>query len=356
MKLYKNCRRTPWLFFLVGMIFFVMIATPCLAQKVELTMFIWPGSNQDVVPKEVINEYMKSHPDVKIRLYESSNAVTYPKMVAAKKTTPDKPLVHFGFFNISASSSGDIDDMWESLDPKGIPNMVLTEKSLWRKDNKGITYGGFPIGLMYNKDKVKVPPTSWADLWHPRFKGKVAMWDYTWFAQIMAARLNGGNEKNMDPGFKLWAENAKQIHSLITSNDQMKNLIVSGDAWIAPWYSFLFRNWEKEGAPLGYANPKEGMIFFPIFLQIVKGCTPDQKKVAEEIINIMLTPEKNGRYNELTVGIPTVTNAVVSKDIHEDPLFSPGVLKTLIHLDWKTIAEQTSEWKERWDKEVKPKL
>lgn len=29
-------------------------------EKVKLTMFIWAGSNQDVVPKEVVAEYVKT--------------------------------------------------------------------------------------------------------------------------------------------------------------------------------------------------------------------------------------------------------------------------------------------------------
>src|ERR1044071_1693274 len=31
------------------------------------------------------------------------------------------------------------------------------------------------VGLTYNPDKVKTPPTSWADLWKPEYKGRVGL-------------------------------------------------------------------------------------------------------------------------------------------------------------------------------------
>ena len=49
-------------------------------------------------------------------------------------------------------------------------------------------------------------PTSWADLWDPKFKGKLAMPDLTasgsYQVLVMAAKINGGDENNIDPGFE----------------------------------------------------------------------------------------------------------------------------------------------------------
>ena len=57
----------------------------------EITFFIWAGSNQGIVPMEVIEAYRAEHPEVTINILESNNAITYPQMVAAKRTTPDDP-------------------------------------------------------------------------------------------------------------------------------------------------------------------------------------------------------------------------------------------------------------------------
>lgn len=365
MKSFNKGRHWRLLIILAIIIASTMIITACGnsdnggntdKDKVKVTMFIWAGANQGVVPAEVVEAYMDDHPNVEISLYESNNAVTYPKMVAAKKTTPDQPLVHFGFFNVDATTQGDIDDMWESLDPERIPNMKLVDEKFWRADNKGIGQCITPIGIIYNKDKVTEPPTSWTDLWNPKYKGKVTLWDYKWYALVIAALLNGGDENNIDPGFNVWSEHADQIHSLYNSNDQLKNLLVSGDAYISHWFASIYKTWADEGAPLGFAIPKEGVVAFPAYLQIVKGCTPEQKKVAEDIINILLSPEANGRYAELTNNLPTVKGAKLSEAVANDPIFAPEVVDNAINYDWSTIAKKNNEWKDRWDKEVKAKM
>ncbi|MCZ4149871.1 spermidine/putrescine ABC transporter substrate-binding protein, partial [Escherichia coli] len=47
-------------------------ASDSSGDKIKLTMFIWAGSNQDIVPKEVVAEYVKEHPNVEVTFEESS--------------------------------------------------------------------------------------------------------------------------------------------------------------------------------------------------------------------------------------------------------------------------------------------
>lgn len=324
------------------------------APKVSLTMFIWAGANQGVVPREVVARYLKTHPNVEIEFWESNNAITYPKMLAAKQANPNKPLINFGYFNIDISNRGDVDEMWLPMDPARIPGMTKVHASLRRPGNRGIGYGISAMGLMYNKNLVKDPPDSWTALWDPKWRGKVTMFDNNFIPLVLAARLNGGSEQNIDPGFRVWSENAKNIRALVASNDQLKNLIVSGEALFGPWFASIWKFWEVEGAPLGYVNPKEGVVAFPIYLQIVKGSTPEQIRVAEEIINELLKEEHNGRYARLTFGIPSVAGATLSASVEE--LLSPKLLDKAIWLDWAAMARNTSEWRQRWEREVKSRL
>src|SRR5947209_5683870 len=89
----------------------------------KITFFIWAGSNQGIVPMEVIEAYRKANPRVTIEVLESNNMITYPKMVASRRTTPDNPIVHCGFFNVDSIVKGDVEGMWEKMDPEAIPNM-----------------------------------------------------------------------------------------------------------------------------------------------------------------------------------------------------------------------------------------
>jgi putative spermidine/putrescine transport system substrate-binding protein len=323
---------------------------------VEITFFIWAGSNQGVVPMNVIDAYKKEHPEVTINILESNNTITYPKMVAAKRTTPDSPLVNCGFFNVDSMTKGDVDDMWASLDPKMIPNMEKVLPTFRRADDKGVGYQMSGIGILYNKDKVKEPPKSWSVMWSPDSRGKVTMFDYDTRMLVIAAKLNGGDEHNIDPGFKVWADNAENFRALVDSNDAVKNLLVSGDAWYAPWFSSLATVWIKEGAPLGFAVPEEGAIAFPIYLTIVNGSTDAQKKVCSDLLNTMLEPGNAGKYGELTYSIPVVEGATMTDEQKNSPTLNLEMAEKSILPDYGYIAKMSPEWRQRWDREVKFKL
>src|SRR5262245_32154317 len=122
------------------------------AAKVKLTMFIWAGANQGVVPRAVVASYLKAHPEVEIEFWESNNAFTYPKRLAAKQANPQNPLINFGYFNVDISNRGDVDDMWVPLDPARIARLDRVHKTLRRPSNRGIGYGISGLGIMYNKN------------------------------------------------------------------------------------------------------------------------------------------------------------------------------------------------------------
>ena len=166
----------------------------------KLSFFVYVGANQGVVPREVVAEYTKANPNVTIELYEGTNAETYPKMVAARKTTPDQPIVNFGFVNADANAKGDVDDLWESLDPANVPTLNNVLDGFKRKDNKGIAWGMVGVGLMYNTDNVKTPPSSWMDFWDPRFKGRLALsrGGHYLSGLVTTIRAQGGKERHVD--------------------------------------------------------------------------------------------------------------------------------------------------------------
>lgn len=326
------------------------------ADSTEITFFIWAGSNQGVVPSEVIKKYQEVHPNVKINILESNNTITYPKMVAAYRTTPDKPLVHCGFFNVDSITKGDVEGLWDTLDPKRVANLANVEPKYARPDNKGVPYMMSGIGILYNKNAIKEPPKSWTEMWDPKNRGRVTMFDYDTRMLVIAAKLNGGSEDDIDPGFKVWSENAKNFRALVDSNDAVKNLLVSGDAWMAPWFSGLSYVWMREGAPLGFAIPKEGTIGFPLYLAMVKGATPDQRAVCEDLLNELLSPVNSGRYAKLTFAVPLVKNAELDEEQKSDPLLNAELAAKSIALDYGSMAQDAADWRERWDREVKFKL
>ena len=97
-----------------------------------------------------------------------------------------------------------------------------------------------------------------------------------------------------------------------------------------------------------------GVIAFPIYLQIIMGSTPEQIRVAEEVINELMAAENNARYARLTFGIPSLPDAELSETVRS--ILSPKLLDTAIWLDWATMGQKVSEWRQRWEREVKSRL
>lgn len=323
---------------------------------VHLSMFIFAGSHQGDVPKDVVKRYEADHPNVKVDFVESNTAIVYPKMVAAKKTTPNDNYVDFGIFNASSVAQGVVDGMWQSIDPSAVPNMKHVLPSYVLPNNMALGYQNNLIGLLYNKNKVKNPPDSWSALWDSQYQGKVTWFDYDWTTLVLAARLNGGSESNIDPGFKLWAEHASQLKALVNSNDQLQNLLVSGQAELAPWYAAIAHTWQQQGAPLGFTVPKEGAVAFPIYLTMVSNLSPAQKKAAQDIMNLLLAPAAAGKYGDLVYSTPLTDDAQLTAQQQADPVLHLDTARNAIQLDWGAIAKQDATWRQRWDSQVKSKM
>lgn len=335
------------------------------ASGVKLTEFLWVGSNQDVTPKEVNARYLKAHPGTTIDVVAGTNAETFPKIMTSLQTTPDDPLVNLGFFNSDAITKGTVADIWLPLGPDRVPNIAEVLPAFRVAGDKGVYFSSSPVGIMYSekvfKDKGWDPPTSWNDLWDPRFKGKVAFYDapsWSFNGLVITARLHGGGEKNIEPAIKVYEDAAKagQIQSVYISNDAAKQLLVSGEAWITPFFYGIMQPWVDDGAPLGYAVPKEGQIAFPLGFGMIKGTTSEQQRVAAALINDMLAPKVVKRWCDLTYGVPVVKGVKVKSRLADLPAYQPAAIKHQVQLDWTTIAKSSDAWSEQWNSRVKANL
>jgi putative spermidine/putrescine transport system substrate-binding protein len=215
-------------------------------------------------------------------------------------------------------------------------------------------------GIVYNTDKIKTPPQSWHDLFDPKYKGKVALFDAYWAGNglLAMAKLMGGSEDNMEPAFKLYEDAAKagQFRALYTSNAQLLQMLTSGEVWMAPYFRGIALPWKKQGAPVGYAMPKEGQVAFPEGFQLVRGSSAAQQRVAQDLINQMLAPEAVLDYCTTASVLPLTTNLTLPPEIANDPAISQQAMSKLIHLDFAKIAKYNEKWTSTWNQRVKANL
>jgi putative spermidine/putrescine transport system substrate-binding protein len=327
-------------------------ASAASAPQIHLTMFIFPGDGQNVVPQAVVNAYEKAHPNVHITLVESSTTIWIPKMIAAKKVTPKNNPIDFGIWNSSAIAQGELNHLWGKLDLSEIPNAANIVPGYVAKDDTWLGFESTFLGLAYSKKYTGPRPNSWTDLWNPTFKGKVDWEEDSFEPLVIAARLNGGSETDIDPGFKVWEANASNFNQFVSSNTPIENDLTTGAAWIAPWYAANVHSWIESGAPIGLSVPKEGAVAEPIKLGMVTNLTPAEKTVVFAIFNKLLSPANDGKYGRLTYAIPLVKNAVLDKQQRTDPDLRLSIAKNAIQLNWNVMARNQAAWEQRWDQDV----
>ncbi|HEY1366730.1 MAG TPA: extracellular solute-binding protein [Gaiellaceae bacterium] len=340
-------------------------ALAAVTDSVHVTEFCWVGSGQDITPFQVRSAYLKTHPDVAIDMLQGTNAETYPKILTSVQVTPDDPLVNFGFFNVGLITQGTVDKLWLPFNAKKMPNLKRVLPKFRLPGDRGVFFASSPIGIMYNtevfKQKGWKAPTSWKDLWNPRYKGKVAFWDapsWSYNGLVATARMYGGSEKNIEPGMKVFEKAAKsgQIQSLYTSNSQAQQLLVSGDAWITPFFFGIMEPWVKQGAPLGYVVPKEGQIAFQLGFAMVKGSDTAQQQVAMEVVDAMLLPRVVEEWCNYTYSVPLVRGVRFAPDRQKLSAYQPKNVANQMQLDWTTIAKNNTQWLEQWNSRVKANL
>jgi putative spermidine/putrescine transport system substrate-binding protein len=198
------------------------------------------------------------------------------------------------------------------------------------------------IGLAYNTDKVKTPPTSWGDLWKPEYKGRVGITSLnsTLGAGFLveAARMRGGSEKNVDEGFKALAELRPNLASVAANPTQVFNEI---------------QLLKARDIPVDFVLPKEKGIGYTSTMYITKG-SPYQD-LAFKFIESMLSPQvQETMMREPFLITPTNTKVKFAGEVAHVLGVDPAkITEKLVFQDWETINQQRSSWIERFNREIK---
>ncbi len=326
---------------------------------VKLSQFIWTGA-QEVVPRRITAAYMQENPGVAVEIIAGTNTELYPRLKASLDIDASQPLVNFGFFNMDATARGRDAHVWQGLDPALVPNLANILDAYRQPGETGAFFCMDVCGLVYNKQKMPAPPTSWADLLDPKYRGRVALFDGFWVGNglVVTARLHGGGENDIEPGMALYEAAAKagQFHSLVTSNAQLQQLLVSGDVWLAPHFRGVALPWAAAGAPIGYAVPQEGQVAFPEGQQLVRGGSAAQQRAAQGIINASLTTQAVLDYCATAQVLPLLKNVTLPPALANDPAVQPDAIAHAMQFDYGRIAANSAAWAAAWNRRVKANL
>lgn len=268
----------------------------------------------------------------------------------AQKNDPQLDIVMFDDIGvITAAKEG----LLEPLDLTRIPNAADVPKD-YVFDGKGIGFFIYLNSLAYNRELLKEPPRSWRVLWEPRFRGKVVLpsIDSTSINNIliMAARLNGGSQTNIEPGFEALARLKPNIHSLEKNAAVLAENLRSGEAVLATWQPSVFKPYIEKGYPIATTlQLEEGIFGTPGCVAIVKG-HKTKRNVLDAFINRALSAEaQEGILRDLWYS-PTNRKVKVPAELRNVVFPVEGRNVQLVPVDVERFYRDKPLWLDRLNK------
>jgi putative spermidine/putrescine transport system substrate-binding protein len=224
---------------------------------------------------------------------------------------------------------------------------------------RAVSIGVVGTGIMYNSkyfaDHHWAAPSSWKDLEDPKYKKKLVIPplnnSYGLHALVMTARVNGGGEKDIDPGFTVFKQKIDpNVLVYEPSPGKMTELFQTNQAVIAIWGSGREKALAATGFPVDFVYPKEGGVALGVAACPVAGA--GDKPEAQEFVQFLLTPEMQAVLAQGAGLGPVNKTVTLPPDQQAGIPYGPAQVDKLQKIDWDTVNAHREEWNRRWTREI----
>lgn len=307
----------------------------------ELTVLIW-GTTWNYEWKVAAETFEKIH-GVKVRPIFQTNAADGLIKLQSMRDRGGKSPVDILFTIRSVAERGS--DLFADIPESAIPNKAdLVEGAVSKKH---VAYRYYPVSIIYRTDLVPKPIKNWEDLWDPVFKGKLAIPSagfYEAYFLIVTAYLNGGNEKNIDPGFQKVKTLLPNVVTFYSTDGGARKILGQGEAAVIIGPISFLATFLKEKLPVKMVSPKPTPFMFNVMAPVKGG----NEALALEFIRFAVTPEAQAESIKFMRQLSINKKVTQDKEL-EEALPRPG---DEIIFDDTTIIKNISSWVERWNREI----
>jgi putative spermidine/putrescine transport system substrate-binding protein len=277
---------------------------------------------------------------------------SYAKLAGEGKN----PSVDLALMDDIQVAQGKDADVFLPLDLTKLPNTKDLYKGAVDPTGLGVSIQWGRLGLVYRTDKIKEKPTSWQDLWKDEYKGHVTIntLQGTSGLQVlcMAARLNGGDDAHLDPGWTAMKQLAANCKAIAQSTSNLTDMLTTGEVWIAPWWDGRAYALVDEGVPVDFVVPKEGAFNTNVEMIITK--YSKNQEMAYKFLNAMLDAKAQAEMSSIIHYGPVNKDAKLDDQLAKQVVYGPEQAKALIICDWNILAPIKSDLSAKFDKEVAP--
>lgn len=225
--------------------------------------------------------------------------------------------------------------------------------------DKSVGIGFIATGLAYNKDIFAKngwkAPASWSDLTDPKYKGKVVIPPitngYGLLTLVMMAKLNGGGEANIEPGFDVMTKKvAPNVLAWEPSPGKMAQMMQTGEAALVVWGNGRVQAVVDQGAPVEFIYPKEGAVVIMVAGCVVEGAP--QSKLGQLFLQHVVSAETQTQLAGALGWGPVNSASKIAPDVAKKVVFGPDKVKALISPNYEIINAKRAEWTNRWNRAV----
>lgn len=206
--------------------------------------------------------------------------------------------------------------------------------------------------LLYNPDKVTTAPTSFADMWDPKYRGRVGFSDILYSTNTFAAAMAGGGSfSDYGPAKGKLMELRSLDAKIYPSNEALAAALKGEEVWMTPMWLARGYMWQKAGIPLRHVVPKEGA--YAILFEAALPRNSRNKDNAYTYLDAMLKPEAQTAFADRMGYLPTVTDARLPAEIASRISLSEADQARLRAPDYDYLTRAHSEVLDFWNKQFK---
>lgn len=324
-----------------------------LPAHAETTLYVAGvgGSTEQMYKTRVIPAFEKAH-GVKVVYVSGNSTETLAKLQAQKGRQQ---------INVAMMDDG---PMYQALQLGFCEK--LTDAPVYqdlyplaRLSPEATAVGMVATGIGYNEEAFKkrgwAAPTSWTDLEDPKYRQLLGMPPitntYGLHSLIEMARLNGGGEKDIDPGFAVFEKKiAPNVLAWVSAPGEMDGMMQNGDVVMAVYGSGRAVALQNTGFPLKFIYPKEGAVALQVAACSV---TPNaQSELSQQFIQYVLSPEIQKIQSESNGFAPVNRTVKLPPELAARMPYGQEKVDSLLKVDWDTINQKRSEWTTRWNRTI----
>ncbi|MDR6860066.1 ABC transporter substrate-binding protein [Variovorax guangxiensis] len=283
---------------------------------------------------------------------------TSSDILAKAQANKDKPQMHVMFLDDGIMYRAIGMGLCEKQRPSAALDTLYPAARFKGDMASGVSLG--MTGLAYNKkmftDKGWAAPTSWMDLADPKYKGKVVFQSmpsssFGLHGFLMFNRIQGGNDKNVDPGFNAWAKTiGPNVLEYIPSSAKLSEMVQTGEAAIFPLTPTAVAALKEKGIPVEYAQPKEGSVVLTVGQCVI--ANNSEPELAQKLAEFLLSPQAQAAALQYGSQLPTNPKTPASGDAAAQVAKINEWMKNAVTVDWDSINANRPAWNARWNKTI----